>query len=103
MRENLDQPINCEELAQKYQLGYSNFRRMFKKYTGVPPAQYHLQQRLQKARDLMRGTDMSIKEIAFSLGFESQFHFSKIFRSKSGVPPSKFRNQNPSREVKDFL
>ena len=89
IRERLDQSINLEEFAQQYQMSYSYFRRLFKTYTGLSPAQYHLQLRLQRARDLICSTNQSIKEIAFSLGFESQFHFSKIYKKKFGFPPNK--------------
>lgn len=91
IRERLDQAINLEVFAQRYQMSYSYFRKLFKTYTGLSPAQYHLQLRLQKARDLITSTNKSVKEIAFSLGFESQFHFSKIFKKKFGFSPSKIR------------
>lgn len=89
IRERLDQSLNLEVFAQKYQMSYSYFRRLFKTYTGLAPAQYHLQLRLQRARDLICSTDKSIKEIAFGLGFESQFHFSKIYKKKFGFPPNR--------------
>jgi AraC-like DNA-binding protein len=89
IRERLDQSLNLEVFAQRYNMSYSYFRKLFKTYTGLSPAQYHLQLRLQKARDLISSTDKSIKEIAFSLGFESQFHFSKIYKKKFGFSPTK--------------
>lgn len=91
IRERLDQPLNLEEFAEQYQMSYSYFRKLFKTYTGFSPAQYHLQLKLQKARDLISSTNMSVKEIAFSLGFESQFHFSKIYKKKFGFSPNKTR------------
>lgn len=91
IRERLDQSLNLEEFAQRYQMSYSYFRKLFKTYTGLSPAQYHLQLRLQKARDLISSTDKSVKEIAFNLGFESQFHFSKIYKKKFGFSPNKTR------------
>lgn len=91
IRERLDQSINLEEFAGRYQMSYSYFRRLFKTYTGLSPAQYHLQLRLQKARELLSSTNKPVKEIAFSLGFESQFHFSKIYKKKFGFSPNKTR------------
>lgn len=91
IRERLDQSLNLEIFAQRYQMSYSYFRKLFKTYTGLSPAQYHLQLRLQKARDLISSTDNSVKDIAFSLGFESQFHFSKIYKKKFGFSPNKTR------------
>ena len=93
IRERLSQSINFESFAEKYHVSYSYFRRMFKIYTGLSPAQYHLQLRLHKARDLICTTDLSMKEITFNLGFESQFHFSKIFKKKFGVAPKHFKER----------
>lgn len=91
IRERLDESLNLEVFAQRYQMSYSYFRKLFKTYTGLSPAQYHLQLRLQKARNLIYSTDKPVKEIAFSLGFESQFHFSKIYKKKFGMSPNKSR------------
>lgn len=91
IREQLDQSINLQDFARSYHMSYSYFRKLFKTYTGLSPAQYHLQLRLQRARDLLTSTDRSVKEIAFSLGFESQFHFSKIYKKKFGFSPNKTR------------
>jgi AraC-like DNA-binding protein len=91
IRERLDQSLNMEIFAGRYQMSYSYFRKLFKTYTGLSPVQYHLQLRLQRARDLLSSTNKSVKEIAFSLGFESQFHFSKIYKKKFGIAPKKSR------------
>lgn len=91
LRENLTQQVNIENLAEESHLGYSNFRRVFKKYTGVSPAQYHLNLRLQKARELLINTNMSVKQIAFEMGFQSNHYFTRIFTSKVGVSPTVFR------------
>ena len=93
IREKLSQPIKFDSFAEKYHVSYSYFRKMFKIYTGLSPAQYHLQLRLQHGRDLICSTDQSVKEIAFNLGFESQFHFSKIFKKKFGVAPTHFKER----------
>lgn len=91
MRDNQNQYVNIEELADRYNIGYSYFRRMFKKYTGMSPYQYHLSLRIQKAKEQMQSSDKSIKQIAFDLGFESLYHFSRTFKNKEGKSPSQFR------------
>lgn len=93
MRESLNRRLDCRDLALHYGLGYSYFRRMFRRYTGLPPAQYHLQLRLQKARDLLR-SGAALKEAAYSLGFDSPFHLSKQFKKKFGLSPRSFREQS---------
>lgn len=94
MRDSLNTNISIEELANSLNIGYSYFRQMFRKYTGMAPAQYHLNLRIQKAKELILSSDMSIKEIAFKLGFESNQYFSRIFTGKCGITPIKFRKNN---------
>jgi len=60
---------------------------MFKRYTGLSPAQYFLQLKLNKAKDLLLNTSMSIKEISVITGFESQYYFSRFFKKRIGMSP----------------
>lgn len=92
MRSNLDHNINFEELAQSLNLGYSYFRRIFKKHTGVSPGQYHLHLRLMRAKELLLTTESPVKEIAYNTGFESTHYFSRLFKTKMGISPSEVRN-----------
>jgi len=91
MRQNTEQEFNLEKLAQQYNVGYSYFRKMFKKYTGVSPGQYHLQLRIIRAKEMLVSTDKSIKEISLELGFQTIHYFSLLFKKKVGVNPSEFR------------
>ncbi len=93
-RENLNTNVNIEQLATELNVGYSYFRQMFRKYTGISPTQYHLSLRIQKAKDLLIMTDQSFKEIAIDLGFESYFYFSRIFKDKTGKSPMEFRKEH---------
>lgn len=92
-RENLDRNVNIEELADELNVGYSYFRQMFRRYTGISPTQYHLSLRIQRAKDLLTSTDQSFKEIAIDLGFESYFYFSRIFKDKTGKSPKEFKRE----------
>jgi transcriptional regulator GlxA family with amidase domain len=64
---------------------------MFAHHTGLSPHQYRLQVRLGRARTLLSETALSVKEVAFRCGFESEHYFSRLFRRKTGVAPGRWR------------
>jgi len=92
MRQNIEQPTNIQELAKKLHIGYSYFRKMFKKYTGFSPRQYHIHLKIMQAKELLLISNKSIKEISFEMGFNSNYYFSRLFKSKVGISPSDFKN-----------
>jgi AraC-like DNA-binding protein len=91
VRENVASDIDFKTFAEENNIGYSYFRKMFKKYTGVPPVQYHLDLKILRAKELLLNTDKSIKEISYELGFQSIYYFSRVFKSKLGLSPSVIR------------
>jgi len=91
MRADIDRLLNLEELSEEYNIGYSYFRKMFKKYTGVAPHQYYLELKIMRAKELLLSTDKSIKEISFELGFQSIHYFSRLFKKKVGINPTELR------------
>ncbi len=91
LQHRLNDQINIEELAEKFPISYSKFRKAFKRLTGKSPNQYHLDLRLVKAEELLRNTNMSIKEIGYHTGFDSPYYFSRLFKEKFGVSPKIFR------------
>ena len=93
MRERVEQEIDFVELAKQNNIGYSYFRRMFKKYTGISPHQYHLELKIMRARELILSTEKNIKEISYELGFHSIYYFSRFFKKKVGKSPTDFRKQ----------
>jgi len=92
--ENMHKPISQEEIAMNVGIGYSLYRKKFKEYTGVSPAQYHIQMRINRAKDLLIMSNQSLKEISNMVGFESPDYFSRLFKKKSGMTPADFREKN---------
>jgi DNA-binding IclR family transcriptional regulator len=92
IKNNLHRPLDVEELASNLYVGYSWFRKVFKEKTGLAPAAFHQQLRLEKARHLLAESDCSVREISESLGFRNQNHFSALFKRKMDTSPSAFRN-----------
>ena len=91
LQEQVDGPVSIPDLAKELNLGYSLFRKVFTDYTGVAPAQYHLQLRIRKACELLSATNWPINRIADELGFCSPYYFSSIFSTKTGQSPKAFR------------
>ncbi len=94
MYENYNTDINLNKLAAEFNVGYSYFRRNFKKIVGVSPYQYQLAIRIAKAKDLLFETSKLVKDIAFELGYHSQENFSKSFKKQTGMSPLHFRNNS---------
>lgn len=93
IREKLESRITIQQIAEQMGMGYSNFRKLFKEFTGVSPALYQQELRLQKAKELLSTTDISIKEIAYQLNFDSPDYFSSKFKMKVGCKPSEYRER----------
>ena len=89
--ENYTNEIDIKKLAEQEHISYAYFRTIFKKKTGISPNQYILMLRLKNASLLLKQTDLSIKEIAESMGFSDQMYFSRIFKKKFGMTPNNYR------------
>ena len=92
IRESLEADLTIQQIAEDLGVSYSNFRKLFKEFTGISPALYQQDLRLQRAKELLATTSLSIKEIAYRLRFESPDYFSSKFKIKTGKKPSEFRN-----------
>ncbi len=91
IRENIEAGVDWEKLADENNIGYSYFRKTFKKYTGFSPHQYQLEMKLYRAKELLLTTEKSIKQIAYEMGFDSTHYFSRLFKKKTGSNPSELR------------
>jgi len=93
IREALESNLTIQQVAEDLGVSYSNFRKLFKEFTGLSPATYQQELRLMRAKELLSTTDLTVKEIAYRLNFESPDYFSAKFKAKMGCKPSdiKFR------------
>jgi AraC-like DNA-binding protein len=85
--ENLD----LERLARELGMCYTQFRLFFRRQTGLSPRQFQIDIRINKAKDLLRHTELSVQELAEHLGFSSAFYFSQQFKKKTGLSPLAWR------------
>ncbi|MEM9160528.1 MAG: AraC family transcriptional regulator [Verrucomicrobiota bacterium] len=100
MRERVNLNISPEDIATELKIGYTYFRRLFKKYTGLSPKRYHSQLRLQKAQSMLLNTQLSVSSIADNLSFDSPFHFSNWFKNQTGQSPSHWKTSRNPRDAK---
>ena len=91
IREQINTDISPEAIAKELIMTYSWFRRLFKQYTGLAPAQYIDQLRLQRAKELLSGTSKSVKEIAVEMNHESVDYFSTQFKRQAKMTPTQYR------------
>lgn len=90
---NLDGDLSLDAMAAEVGLSPLYLIRAFKHAFREPPHRYILLRRIERAKALLRTTDMSIAEIALAVGFSSQSHLSNRFRRVVGIPPAAFRKQ----------
>lgn len=91
IREEVESPLTIQQLSDELGISYSTFRKLFKEYTGISPAMYQQDLRLQRAKELLTSTDLTVKEIAYRLNFETPDYFSSRFKIKTGRKPSELR------------
>jgi len=91
MEANIREPISQIELAEYVDLSRRQLQRLFHKYLLCTPSRYYLQLRLQRARELLLQTDLSLVEIGAQTGFVSSSHFSKSYKELYGYSPSNER------------
>jgi AraC family transcriptional regulator len=88
---HLNQPIKLADLATLLNISPFHFSHLFKQSMGIAPYQYLLQQRIERAKQLLKQTDRSITEIALLCGFNSHSHLSKQFRQITTMTPNTYR------------
>ena len=88
---HLHEEISLQCLAQLAGLSTYYFVRLFKQSVGLAPHQYVIRRRLEKARQLLKTSHLSILQIAIDVGFSSSSHFSHTFKKAFGVSPSQYR------------
>lgn len=99
MESNLDEPLSSDDLASLVGLSRRHLERLFKRHLDTVPSRFYLQLRLDKARHLLRDTDLSIVEVSMAAGFSSASHFSTTYRSHFGITPRQERGRSTSVEV----
>jgi AraC family transcriptional regulator, glycine betaine-responsive activator len=96
MENNIEEPISPSLLAKDVRMSTRQLERLFRRYLNRSPKRYYMELRLQKARNLLMQTDMSVINVALACGFASPSHFSKCYRSHYNKTPYRERGSYTS-------
>ena len=91
IRKNYHLDLTLEDMAQQASMSKYHFSRLFKKSCGYSPHEFLTLTRLNRAKHLLKTTDLPIKQIALEIGYQSVASFSNTFANRVGVTPSRFR------------
>lgn len=91
MENNIEEPISPSLLAKEVGMSTRQLERLFRRYLNRSPKRYYMEIRLQKARNLLMQTDMSVINVALACGFASPSHFSKCYRAHYDTTPYRER------------
>lgn len=91
MEQAIEEPISPATLARDVGMSTRQLERLFRRYLDRSPKRYYMELRLQKARNLLMQTDMSVINVALACGFASPSHFSKCYRAHYHITPYRER------------
>lgn len=97
LSEDLSRNVDIEALARSTNLSSSRLRHLFKDETGVTPAQYLKRLRLQRAKELIDGSFLRLKEVMPQVGISDESHFVRDFKKEHGLPPIRYRHRHRKR------
>ncbi|WP_404788466.1 helix-turn-helix domain-containing protein [Altericista sp. CCNU0014] len=93
MKANLAQDLSILDLATLTNMSESHFSRSFKQSVGIAPYQYLMQQRVERAKQLLEQRSIAISTIALDCGFSNQTHLTKVFRQITGMTPKAYQKR----------
>ena len=97
MEQNIEEPVSPATLAKQVGMSTRQLERLFRRYLNRSPKRYYMELRLQKARNLLMQTDMSVINVALACGFASPSHFSKCYRAHYNTTPYRERGAQATR------
>jgi transcriptional regulator GlxA family with amidase domain len=83
--------IRLSDMAAAAGLSRMHFAAQFRRATGSRPHEYMLRRRIERAQAMLRDSDVPLVDVALSVGFQTQAHFSTVFKRFAGVPPQRWR------------
>lgn len=97
INDNYSRDLSLEEIAEAAYLSEYHFSRLFKQITGSSPHAYLASVRLDRARNVLLETALSISQVAATVGYQSQSHFTRVFKAATGLTPRAYRDANQAK------
>ena len=101
MKNNLHRKISLAEMTRAAQLSPDHLREVFKAETGFAPVRYLKRLRLIRAKDLLRSSSLSVKEIAGQVGVSDISHFVREFQTACSITPTAYRKQHAAADTRE--
>lgn len=91
MRDNLHKKLSVDDLSALHGLSCSHFSSLFRKSSGMPPIDYFIHLKMQKACQMLNLKDSRIRMVALDLGYEDPYYFSRLFKKFIGMSPELYK------------
>jgi AraC family transcriptional regulator len=100
---HITQDLSLDDLAHRVGLSQSQFARLFKVSTGLPPYRWCLNARIKRAQALLLRGELTIVDIADETGFSDQSHFTNVFRRITGSSPKQWQKERRYQDVMEYV
>ena len=96
IRSNFSKDIRIDDLCVKFNVSSQYLTRLFQKYIGLPPIKYINKLRISQAKDLIKYSNMPMKEIAYEIGIPDPYYFSRLFKKIEGISATEYKQMQDS-------
>lgn len=93
LQNDANQELSIEEIAKMCFVTPAYFRRLFRDYSGMSPAEYRVHRRIERAKELMERTDISVRAVSDELAFSDPSYFCRVFKKEMGMSPSEYKKR----------
>nr|WP_255807598.1 AraC family transcriptional regulator [Cohnella mopanensis] len=102
IHEHYSEHVTLESLVEMLECNSRQFLRMFKSRKNTSPIDYLIRVRMDRAKELLRNTELTLKEIAENVGYSDSYYFSRIFKKVEGVSPTSFKEKANARSTSRY-